>query len=335
MADVKDYLVGSCAIFNGFLERFGAGAASAATVLLFGESGTGKSLCAQALHACSARSDGPLVTVSLAALSPTLLESELFGHEEGAFTGAHRSRRGRFRMADGGTLVLEDVGSLPLELQGKLLRVLQERQVEPLGAESPLAVDVRVVATAQTDLTREVEAGTFRKDLYWRLAVVPLEVPPLRDRLEDLPLLVAALSGRLHGKHGLPPRALSDAAMQRLASYPWPGNVLELENALERALVLSATDDGAAIGPEAFDFLDRGSSAVADELCERALAHGLTLKEIETALLQRAVSEAHGNLTAAARKIGLTRRALDYRLARARRPDDGGDGGDGGGEDEP
>ena len=325
MADVTDYLVGSCDLFNGFLERLRASAASDATLLLYGESGTGKSLCAHAVHACSPRSEAPRVTVSLAALAPTLVESELFGHEQGAFTGAHRARRGRFRMADGGTLILDGIASLPLELQGKLLRVLQERAVEPLGAEQPVPVDVRVVATAHSDLTREVESESFRRDLYWRLAVVPLEVPALRERIEDLPELVEALSGRLAEKHGLSPRPLSAAALERLTGYPWPGNVLELENALERVLVLAPADGSVPVEAEDFDFLDSAETGVARELCERALAHGLTLQAIEAALLEVAVDEARGNLTAAARRIGLTRRALDYRLAKARReaPEEG------------
>lgn len=300
-------------------------AASAATVLLEGESGVGKGRAASRLHAASARSAGPLVTTSLAALSPTLVEAELFGHEQGAFTGASHARRGRFRQAQGGTLVLDDVAALPVELQAKLLRAIQERVVEPLGSEAPVPVDVRLVATTSLDLAAEVAAGRFREDLFYRLAVICLRVPALRDRRADLPDLAGELLIQLAARHGSAPRVLSEAALQRLLEHPWPGNVRELENALERVLVLRP-DEAAGRRPggsqpiEACElaFLDETIDGAAVDLCRRALAHGLTLDEIERTMLAEALVANQQNISAAARQVGLTRRAFEYRLARAR-----------------
>jgi two-component system response regulator PilR (NtrC family) len=331
MSDITPYLVGRCAAFEAFAARLAQVAGSEATVLIEGESGTGKGLAARAIHDLSPRSAGPFVAVSPAALAPSLIQAELFGHEEGAFTGAHRPRVGRFERASGGTLCLDDIDTLAPETQAKLLRALQTRTVEPLGAESPRSIDVRLIATTQCDLAREVEAGRFRSDLYYRLAVVPLLVPPLRERLEDLPLLAAALVERLSAERGLAPRRLSSAALARLASHPWPGNVRELENALERALVLASTDlpgergasaNGGAgeLGPGAFDFLSAATLDTAEELAERALAHGLSLADLENAVIARALRRHPGNKAAAARAIGLSRRAFEYRLARLAPP---------------
>jgi len=311
-------LIGTSAAFAAFRARLEQVAASDATVLIRGESGSGKDLAAAALHAASPRAAGPLVVVSLAALAPTLVEAELFGHEEGAFTGAHRARLGRLRQAHGGTLVVDDVDSLPGEVQSKLVRVLQSRVVEPLGAERGVSVDVRLVCTTQRDLAAEVQAGRFRGDLYWRLAVVPLEVPPLRARLEDLPELARHLVRRLASERRLVPRELEPAALERLAAHAWPGNVRELENALERVLVLAERGANGArpVRAEELEFLALACEGVAPELAERALAHGVTLEALERALLEAAVRQQRGNLAAAARQLGLTRRALEYRLSR-------------------
>jgi DNA-binding NtrC family response regulator len=317
-------MIGTSAAMEAFRARLRQVAASATTVLLRGESGVGKGLAARRLHAWSPRAGGPLVEVSLAALAPSLVEAELFGHEEGAFTGAVRARTGRFRQAQGGTLVLDDVDTLPTEVQVKLLRVLQERVVEPVGSELAHPIDVRVVATTQADLRAEVEAGRFRRDLYYRLAVVELELPPLRARLEDLPALAEQIVSELASARGVPARPLSASALERLAGHAWPGNVRELENALERALVLAAgRDDGQAqpLGAEDFAFLAEASAGVAGDLARQALAHGLTLADLEAALLDESLAESRGNLAAAARQVGLTRRALEYRLARRRAAD--------------
>jgi len=215
---------------------------SEATVLITGESGTGKELVAAALHAVSQRSKGPLIKVNCAALPADLLESELFGYVKGAFTGAVKDKPGRFQLASGGTLFLDEMGELPMNLQAKLLRALQERTVEPLGGVGPVPVDVRILAATNRDLQAEVAAGRFREDLYFRLNVLEISIPPLRERMDDLPLLTTRLLKRLGEKNNKSIRELSPAFIEALSRYDWPGNVRELENALERALVLSRTD---------------------------------------------------------------------------------------------
>ena len=330
MTDLSAYLTGSCEAFRAFAERLAQAAGSDATVLLQGESGVGKGQASRALHALGPRGGGPFEVVGLASLAPTLVESVLFGHERGAFTGAERPHRGFFRRADGGTLVLDDVDLLPPETQGKLLRVLQERLVEPLGAEEPVPVDVRVVATTNRDLRALAEEGEFRQDLYYRLAVVTLEVPPLRARLGDLDELVEELTGRVAERLGVPRRPLTPDARERLGAHPWPGNVRELENALERVLVLSpraeagAPTEGPAIEPEELAFLAESTAGVAEDLARQALAGGLGVDQIALAMMEQALEEERGNVSAAARRVGLTRRAFDYRMSRS--GDDAADG---------
>ncbi|QDU68248.1 sigma-54-dependent transcriptional regulator [Engelhardtia mirabilis] len=309
-------------IQRAFEAELGMVAGSEATVLLLGESGTGKSASARRLHAASRRADGPLVEVHLGALTPTLVESELFGHEKGAFTDASRSRAGCFRRAQGGTLVLDDVDLLPGPAQVKLLRALQERVVEPVGAEAPVAIDVRFCATTNRDLRAEVEAGRFREDLYYRLAVVTLEVPPLRARSEDLPGLVETLLAGIGARLGRPARPLGAGCLERLGAHAWPGNVRELENALERVCALGPAQT--PIDVHEFDFLDEVAAGIPEELARQALAHGLTAEQLEAALLAEALREQRGNLSAAARRVGLTRRAFEYRVARTGEGDDGG-----------
>jgi len=212
-------------------------AATDATVLVTGESGTGKELIANAVHKASARHEGPFVKVNCAAMPANLIESELFGHERGAFTGASLKRVGRFALADGGTIFLDEIGELPLELQAKLLRVLQEGEFEPLGSSRTRRVDVRVVAATNRNLLQEVQAGRFREDLYFRLAVFPIQLPPLRERSEDIPLLVAAFLERLSVRLGRAFEAPSREAIRQLQDYRWPGNVRELHNVVERAVI--------------------------------------------------------------------------------------------------
>jgi len=313
-----DLWLGSSALARTLAERLARVAQSQATVLLWGEGGTGKGHAAAALHQLSPRAAGPLVATSLAALAPTLIEAELFGHEEGAFTGAARSRLGRFRQAEGGTLVLDDVDTLPLELQGKLLRVLQERVVEPVGAERPVPIDVRVVATSSRNLRELVAAGQFRPDLFWRIAVVELELPPLRARSEDVPELARRRIAALCRERGVPVRELSAAAEASLVAHPWPGNVRELENTLERVFALAPEANG-PIEAHELEFLAVALAGQSQEVAQRALSHGLSLEAVERALIETALREQRGNVAAAARQLGLTRRAFDYRVSRLAR----------------
>jgi DNA-binding NtrC family response regulator len=285
-------------------------AGSRAPAVVFGEGGSGKTRVARALHERGPRASGPLCAASLAALAPTLIESELFGHEEGAFTGASRARQGRFRQAHGGTLILEDIDALPLDLQGKLLRVLQEGEVEPLGAERAEKIDVRVVATSVRDLRESVASGRLRSDLFWRLAVLELAVPPLRARTEDIVPLAQRVLARLSSARGL-----SAAAEELLRSHPWPGNVRELENALERVLALTG-DARVPIQAEELAFLNSAVADETDQLAARALAHGVKLEALEEALLRGALREQRGNVAAAARQVGLSRRAFEYRMSK-------------------
>ncbi len=287
--------------------------AAPATVLLTGESGSGKSRAARRFHDLSARRDGPFVSVHLAGLASTLLEGELFGHEAGAFTGAVGTREGRFARANGGTIVLEAIETLDLGLQVKLLRVLQERVVEPLGSEDFVEVDVQVVATTARDLRQAVEEGLFREDLYYRLAVVPLEVPPLRTRAhtEAFRGVCEGLMAEVASRSSVEPRPLSEEALAALAAHPWPGNFRELENALERVLVLGSQNE--AVGAQEVAFLSEGVAGRAQEIARDALASGVGLEELEAAVLDEALAQENGNVSAAARCVGLSRRAFSYR----------------------
>ncbi len=289
------------------------------SVLLLGESGTGKELAARALHAASPRRDGPFVAVSGAALSASLLESELFGHERGAFTGADRARPGRFEAAHGGTLFLDEIGDLPPEVQVKLLRVLQERVVERVGSNRPIPVDVRVVAATHRDLPAEVRAGRFREDLYYRLAVVVIELPPLRRRRGDIPLLVEHLLAKHAETMGTPARAFSREAMDLLVRYDFPGNVRELENVVQRAMVLAR---GEVIGrddlPPALR-LASGEEAAREEA--GAPGDGTLpgrVAALERGLIAEALAAEDGNQTRAAARLGISERTLRYKLAKIR-----------------
>ena len=303
--------------YRSFLHDLERVAASEATVLLTGESGSGKGHAARLLHEASPRAAGPLAVVQIAALPASLVEAELFGHAEGAFTGAERERAGRVRAADGGTLVLDGIELLPLEQQVKLLRVLQERVVEPLGGD-PQPVDVRVIATSTARLASQVEAGAFREDLYYRLAVVTLEVPALRQRLEDLEPLVEVLSEQVAQRSRVPARPASKACLERLAAHPWPGNLRELENALERVHVLGsgAAEEAPEMTAEEFEFLGEALEDEDRRLAKEALALGLDLDRLTHALLEAALEEQRGNVSAAARQVGLSRRAFEYRRKR-------------------
>ncbi len=233
-------IVGKSEAIRHVLEQVDQVAATDASVLIHGETGTGKELIALAVHQRSRRSHKAMVKVNCGAISASLVESELFGHEKGAFTGALERRIGRFELADGGTLFLDEVAELPAEMQVKLLRVLQEKEFERVGSSRPMRVDVRVIAAGNRDLADEVAAGRFRADLYYRLNVFPLALPPLRERQEDVPLIAACMLPRIAEQVGKPLRGIAAEAMARLEAYPWPGNVRELLNVLERAAILSS-----------------------------------------------------------------------------------------------
>jgi DNA-binding NtrC family response regulator len=320
----KSAFHGECEAIRAFAERLERAAASEATVLIVGEPGSGKTRAARWLHELSPRSAGPLAVVQPAALSPTLLEAELFGHEVGAFTGADRARLGRFRGASGGTLVLDGVEDLPASLQVKLLRVLQERVVEPVGSAEPVPVDARIVATSRVPLEAEVEAGRFREDLLYRLAVVPLVVPPLRARRADLELLVEEV-GRGLGASLAEPRPFCRAAWELLEAHRWPGNLAELENLVLRLGVLGTP--GSEVLPEELAELSEAPAGPdpAQRLAEEALDLGLQVGDIEAAMVRGALARTRGNASAAARALGLTRKALEYRRARLEADERGGE----------
>lgn len=289
-------------------------------VLILGETGTGKERLARAIHAWSPRADEPFVSINCAAIPHGLLESELFGHLRGAFTGATRDRPGRFQMAQRGTLLLDEVGELPLELQAKLLRVLQEGRFEPVGADRPIEADVRVLAATHLDLERAIAERRFREDLYYRLSVFPLRLPPLRERLEDLPLLAAALlqeQARRTGRGGM---RLAPEALQRLRDYDWPGNVRELANLLERATILAP---GRSIGPELLDVPAGGRResqprrAAPGQPAPTEPAAFPTLDEAQREHIRRALELTGGRLygpTGAARLLGLKPTTLQSRM---------------------
>jgi DNA-binding NtrC family response regulator len=234
-----DEMVGTSSALEKVREQVRQVAGTDAPVLILGETGTGKELVARALHRASVRRFRPLVKVNCASLPASLVESELFGHERGAFTGATAQRRGRFEVADGGTLFLDEVGELPLEIQAKLLRVLQDGELERVGSSSTVRVDARILAATNRDLLQEVAEGRFRRDLYYRLHVFPIEAPSLRTRQEDIPLLVSFFASRFAKKLGKPAPSVPEEAMRKLSSYSWPGNVRELENVIERAVILT------------------------------------------------------------------------------------------------
>jgi DNA-binding NtrC family response regulator len=291
-------------------------AASRAGVLITGESGTGKELVAHAIHDLGPRAAGPFVVVNCAAIPHTLMESELFGHEKGAFTDARERRAGKFEAAHGGTIFLDEVGELAPAVQAKLLRALQDRSIDRVGSTHPVPVDVRVVAATNRDLEREVEAGRFRVDLYYRIHVVPIALPPLRERREDIRLLAESFLARSRAEAGRGPSRLSPAASVALERYAWPGNVRELENAIERAVALA---DGPTIEvsdlPEEIQLAGR-TEALRDEVRAGLLDLETAVTRFETQLIREALERTEGNQTRAAEQLGLTRRVLKLKMDR-------------------
>ncbi|NMM28263.1 MAG: sigma 54-interacting transcriptional regulator [Glaciimonas sp.] len=304
------------------------------TVLLTGETGVGKERFARALHQTSSRASGPFIAVNCAALPHDLIESELFGAEKGAFTGAHTTRIGKFERAEGGTLFLDEIGELPLIAQSKILRVLQESEIERLGDDQTRKVNVRIVTATNVDLQTAVKEGKFRADLYYRLNVYPIEIPPLRERIPDIPLMVEAMIKKFSTLHNKRIAGITDKAMQALKQYAWPGNVRELENLIERGIILTPQDDWIELEQFSLCLDGSGRSGELDigltdngtleekrpaeqaRLCDAFLATGLSINEAETMLLHEAVERSAGNLAGAARLLGLTRPQLTYRLKR-------------------
>jgi two-component system response regulator HydG len=275
------------------------------------QSGTGKELVARAIHRLSRRAAGPFIKVNCGALTETLLESELFGHEKGSFTGAIKQKLGRFELADGGTLFLDEVGDIPPAMQVKLLRALQEQEFERVGGEAPIHVDVRIVSATNKDLEAEVAAGRFRQDLFFRLHVLPVKLPPLRERREDIPLLVAHFIRKLGPKTNPRVRAASDAALGRIMAYPWPGNVRELENAIEQALVFSEDEE---ITPAALpQFLHSGGEEEHLDV-PREMTLPEILDDLERQLILNAYHKASKVKTETARLLGIKTSALYYKL---------------------
>jgi DNA-binding NtrC family response regulator len=282
-----------------------------ATVLICGESGVGKDLIARAIHHHSPRCAKPLVKINCTAIPENLMESELFGYEKGAFTGATGSKPGKFEQAEGGTAFLDEIGDVPPSMQVKLLRVLQEREFERLGSNLTRHIDVRVIAATNQDLRAALEQGTFREDLYYRLNVVPLNIPPLRERKEDIPFLADHFVRKLAPDCGSAAECITDAAVAKLMSYHWPGNVRELENVIERSLVMCTGTklDAAEIR------LDPAGSRPRANAGDCFVPDGMTLEQYEQEIIREALRRAEGNKSLAARLLGLTRNALRYRLS--------------------
>ncbi|MBJ6727060.1 sigma-54-dependent transcriptional regulator [Geomesophilobacter sediminis] len=309
LADRAEFknIVGTSRAMEGVFSVVRKVADTEATVLITGESGTGKELVARAIHSGSARRAAPFVAVNCAAIPRDLLESELFGHVKGAFTGAIRDKAGKFQQADGGTIFLDEVGDLPLELQPKLLRVLQERVVEPVGGNAEVKLDLRVVAATNADLEKGIAEGNFRDDLYYRLSVIPLRLPPLRERPDDIPLLVRYFCG----KYGGGSVAFAKEALEALQRYPWPGNVRELENTVERLLILR---EGERV--ELADLPEKiaAPGARSGEGVLRLPPEGYSLEQLEKEIVVEALNRCSWNQTAAARFLRIPRHTLIYRM---------------------
>ncbi len=288
------------------IERVGP---TRATVLLAGESGVGKDLIARAIHFHSPRRDRPLVKINCTAIPENLMESELFGYEKGAFTGANTTKPGKFEQADTGTVFLDEIGDVPGPIQVKLLRVLQEREFERLGSNVTRHIDVRVIAATNQDLRAALEQGTFREDLYYRLNVVPLNIPPLRERKQDIPFLANHFLKKLAPDAGSQVESITDAAMEKLISYHWPGNVRELENVIERSLVMAT---GTQL--DVSDVKLESAPRPRPQSEAHFVPEGLSLDQYEQEIIREALRRADGNKSQAARMLGLTRNALRYRL---------------------
>ena len=307
-------IIGKSATMKALMDMLAMVAPSEATVLITGESGTGKELIARSLHYNSARKAHPLVTVNCAALTESLLESELFGHEKGAFTGADRRREGRFMQANGGTIFLDEVGETSSRMQAKLLRVLQEKEIQRVGSEAVLQVDVRVVAATNRDLEEDVQAGRFREDLFYRLNVMHLTVPPLRDRQEDIPLLAQHFLGKYARRNRKTVRGFAPLAIDMLLKYGWPGNVRELENAIERAVILLSGEHVTEKQLPLRIVREHPGHATAPDTAMPATDGTRTLEDMEKEAIVSTLAAADGNKSETARRLGISRKTLHNKL---------------------
>ncbi len=311
-----DRLLGKSAAMQRVFDVLKKIAAVRTSVLLVGESGTGKELAARALHELSPRADRAFVAVNCGAIPESLIESELFGHVRGSFTGATTDKTGLFEAAHGGTLMLDEVAELPQPMQVKLLRVLQERKVKPVGGVNEREVDVRVVAATNRDLETEVEKGTFRQDLYYRLNVIQVRMPPLRERREDVPLLVEHFVKKFSAEHGQPIAGVEPAAMSALTAYSFPGNVRELENLVERAVTLTADGRITLDTLPEVSTVGRSAAAVAPDLPQAGFDLEREVESFERNLILKALERTGGNRTEAGRLLGITFRSMRYRLSK-------------------
>ena len=316
--DERFQIVGSSQTLKGVQQLINQVAPTRATVLIQGESGTGKELVARALHDLSPRRDKAFVKVNCAALPESLFESELFGHEKGAFTGALRSQRGKFELADGGTLLLDEISEMPLAMQAKLLRVLQEREIPKIGSETEIPVDVRIVCSTNRDLSKEVDEGRFRADLYYRLNVIRLEVPPLRTRKEDIPQLAGWFMQRYNRENGFTVSGFSEGAVSDLRLHEWPGNVRELENAVHRAVVLTQKGEISGsvlgLGPRRAPSPSGTETASASNASELDSREAITISEMERRMIFATLEDLNGNRTRAAERLGISIRTLRNKL---------------------
>ena len=311
--DKRLTMVGESHVVRQLLEQVAMAAPSNGRVLIYGENGTGKELVARTIHMRSRRSRGPFIEVNCAAIPEELIESELFGHMKGAFTGATSDRRGKFELADGGTLFLDEIGDMSVKTQAKVLRALQEQVVEPVGGTSSVRVDVRVIAATNKDLPTEIRAGRFREDLYFRLNVIPIFVPPLRDRDQDIPLLAEHFMAELAREYGRRPKRLDPGAAAGLRSYRWPGNVRELRNVIERLMIMVP---GEVISLGDLAFLEGGAIAAADQPGAPALTLHDAREKFEREYILRALAAQHGNISRTADALGVERSNL-YRKMKA------------------
>ena len=303
----EEELIGKTPAMLNVFKMIGRVAATHEPVLVIGESGTGKELVASAIHRNSRRSDKPFVKVNSAALTSNLLESELFGHERGAFTGAVAQRTGRFEQANGGTMFLDEIGDMGVDLQAKLLRVLQVGQFERVGGNTTLQTDVRIISATNRDLPARIAEGAFREDLLYRLNVVTIELPPLRERRTDIPLIAEHVLRKLAQKYGWPQLSLSEQASERLKSLPWPGNVRELQNTLARAAILSG---GRVIQASDLQAQTASAESTAPPLTAGSLVLRDVLAETEQRVIRQALEQAEWNRTRAAQMLGISRRQL-------------------------